>query len=347
MRIFGAQHTDEEAYVVLEYVQGPTLAQVIAGGSLGRATTAHIGAQVADALSFVHEYGVVHRDVKPSNVFVGDDGRTRLSDFGIARHDDDTHMTQTGMVIGTGAYMAPEQVEAREVGAAADIYSLGLVLLECLTGSAAFVGAPAKAALARLARQPDIPRLPAPWPVLLTSMTARDPDRRPPAADVAANSGVRRRPPRSQPPTSRTPRSRLPQSRTPPSLRPRSRPPTCSRSRRRPVPGGAVVARSSPRSGRGSRSPRWRRSRFTRADDEGGGGGSVTTTTTVTTLAPPTTTAAPTTTVDQCTQLQAQRSALDAQEDEIDEILKGKAAQDAKKDLDAERKALDDALKSC
>ena len=187
VRIYGAHHTaDDEAYIVLEYVEGQTLADVVAQGSLMPAQVAVIGAQVADALAFIHERGVIHRDVKPSNVFVGDDGRVRLSDFGIARHYEDTHLTQVGMIIGTGAYMAPEQVEGREVTAAADVYALGLMLLEALTGHPAYAGTVAETTMARLVRQPDIPALSAPWPVLLASMTARQPEQRPTATQVAA-----------------------------------------------------------------------------------------------------------------------------------------------------------------
>jgi serine/threonine protein kinase len=266
-----------------------------------------------------------------------------LSDFGIARHDDDAHLTQTGMVIGTGAYMAPEQVEARPVTAAADIYALGLVLLECLTGTAAFPGAPAEAALARLARQPDIPTLPAPWPALLTSMTAREPGGRPSAADVAAQL-------RGAPPIT--------------TVAPTTVAPTTVAAA---TP--AEVSATDVLPARTTTRPRTRASRgplvatmiaialavaalaafaLTRADDDGGGADSSTTTTTVAQLASTTTTTiAPTTTINACAQQQAQRDALDAQAAQIDEILKGKAAADAKRELDVQRKALDEALKSC
>lgn len=341
VRIFGAHHTDEEAYVVLEYVQGPTLAHVVAGGALGKATTAHIGAQVADALAFVHEQGVVHRDVKPSNVFVGDDGRTRLSDFGIARHDDDTHLTQTGMVIGTGAYMAPEQVEARDVTAAADIYSLGLVLLECLTGTAAFAGAPSEAALARLARQPDIPTLSAPWPRLLASMTARDPSERPSAADVAAQ--LRGAPPATGIAATAVVAEPVVTTSVVPSEVSATDvfaiPATTghrARSRRGPLVATIAVAVLAALAALA----------LTRVGDDGSND-SGTTTTTVAGLSPTTGTTAPTTTVDACTRDQAARNALAAQEEEIDQALKGRAAQDAKREIQAHKKALDEALKSC
>src|SRR5436190_1220626 len=140
-----------------------------------------VGAEVATALAYIHERGVIHRDVKPSNVFVASDGRTRLSDFGIARHEDDTQVTQAGMVIGTGAYMAPEQVQAMDVGPSADIYALGLVLVECLTGRPAYSGTAAEAALARLTPDPAVTAAPVSWRRLRSEMTAREARLRPAA----------------------------------------------------------------------------------------------------------------------------------------------------------------------
>src|SRR4051812_6945821 len=171
VRIFDAQHDGDEAYVVLEYVDGPTLAEVIRAGPIAPARTAGLGAEVAQALAYIHRRGVIHRDVKPSNIFVGSDGRTRLSDFGIARHEDDATLTQAGMVIGTGAYMAPEQVQAMDVGAPADVYALGLVLVECLTGRPAYIGTASESALARLTRDPDLTAAPGGWRPLLSDMT--------------------------------------------------------------------------------------------------------------------------------------------------------------------------------
>ena len=186
VRIFDAQHDGDDAYVVLEYVDGPTLAEVIRTGPMAPARAAAVGAEVATALAYIHERGVIHRDVKPSNVFVASDGRTRLSDFGIARHEDDTQVTQAGMVIGTGAYMAPEQVQAMDVGPSADIYALGLVLVECLTGRPAYSGTAAEVALARLTRDPDVTAAPVSWRRLLSEMTAREARLRPDATTCAA-----------------------------------------------------------------------------------------------------------------------------------------------------------------
>ena len=111
--------------------------------------------------------------------------RPRLGDFGIAHFVDATTLTGTSSTVGTAAYMAPEQVDGSEVTASADVYALGLALLESLTGKRAFPGPAHEAALTRLARDPDVPDdLPAPWPTLLRGMTSRLPGDRPDAADV-------------------------------------------------------------------------------------------------------------------------------------------------------------------
>jgi serine/threonine protein kinase len=92
----------------------------------------------------VHDKGLLHRDVKPGNVLVGTDGRSRLTDFGIARLIDSARVTSTGMMVGTASYLAPEQVAGEPVGPPADVYALGLMLLECLTGSASTPGPPSR-----------------------------------------------------------------------------------------------------------------------------------------------------------------------------------------------------------
>jgi serine/threonine protein kinase len=146
------------------------------------------GAQIADALRYVHREGIVHRDVTPANILLARDGRVLLADFGIARLAADTaHLTAQGLMVGTVGYLSPEQVTGGDVGPAADVYALGLTLLEALTGAQAYPGSAADAALARLTAAPVIPdALRPPWPDLLRRMTARDPTERPTAAEVAA-----------------------------------------------------------------------------------------------------------------------------------------------------------------
>jgi serine/threonine protein kinase len=185
---------DERPFLVMELVDGPTLAELVSRGPVDAATVARTGQQVAEALAYAHAAGVVHRDVKPANVLLGRDGRARLADFGIARLLGDTvRHTRTGTTIGTAAYLSPEQVQGQEVTGAADVYALGLALLEALTGERAFAGTPTEAALARLHRDPDVP-VDLPHRELLVAMTSRDAGARPPAREVAerlAGSGAR------------------------------------------------------------------------------------------------------------------------------------------------------------
>jgi serine/threonine protein kinase len=174
-------------FIVTDLVDGPTLAECIAQRPLGPEQVLRIGADLADALAHVHAGGIVHRDLKPANVLLASDGRPRLADFGIARALDGTAVTGTGFVVGTAAYLAPEQVRGEEVGPAVDVYALGLVLLESLTGRREYPGALVESAMARLHRAPVIPEgLPHALTTALQAMTALDPAARPTAAEAAA-----------------------------------------------------------------------------------------------------------------------------------------------------------------
>ena len=185
--VLDAGTTSERPYLVMELVEGQTLAKCCSGQPLEPARVANIGAQLADALAYAHDEGVVHRDVKPGNVLLDAADRVKLADFGIARLIGDTvRHTRTGHAIGTAAYLAPEQVQGGDISPAVDVYSLGLVLLESLTGERAFPGSPTESALARLQRQPAVPAwLPADWQRLLTAMTAQEPGHRPDARTAA------------------------------------------------------------------------------------------------------------------------------------------------------------------
>jgi eukaryotic-like serine/threonine-protein kinase len=178
----------ERPYLVLELVEGQTLDQECGGRPADPARVAEIGRELSAALAYAHGAGVIHRDVKPGNVLLGHDGRIKLADFGIARLIGETvRHTRTGQAVGTAAYLSPEQVRGEEVTVATDVYSLGLLLLEALTGERAYPGTPTEAALARLSRQPEIPdSLPADWARVLTEMTALDPADRPTADAVVA-----------------------------------------------------------------------------------------------------------------------------------------------------------------
>ncbi|GAA3501788.1 serine/threonine-protein kinase [Streptomyces prasinosporus] len=183
---YDAGRHDGRAYLVMQLIEGPTLKDRIAEAPLSPEETAALGAGLARALAHAHEAGVVHRDVKPSNILLDGAGRPHLTDFGISRLLDATTRTATGTLIGTAAYLSPEQVLGRPVGRPADVYALGLVLLECLTGRLEYEGAPLEAAIARLHRQPALPgSLPEGLRALLRDMTALDDRARPPAGECA------------------------------------------------------------------------------------------------------------------------------------------------------------------
>lgn len=186
-------------YLAMEFVDGPTLgARLASGGPLPPHIVGHLGAELAEALHVVHKAGVVHRDIKPSNVLLsppqipGARPRAKLADFGIAYLLDTSRITTPGLVIGTMAYLAPEQLRGDAPTPAADIYSLGLVFLEALTGERVHPqGGGMAAAVARLESQPEIPAsLDQPWVDLLTRMLHPDASQRPTAAVVAAATGT-------------------------------------------------------------------------------------------------------------------------------------------------------------
>jgi eukaryotic-like serine/threonine-protein kinase len=192
IKLFGSGCHEGAPYLVLELVEGPTLADEVGDGPLGVDRSTGVARQLADALAHAHRLTIVHRDVKPANVLFDTGGRARLTDFGTARLADVSGVTAAGMVIGTAPYLAPEQIEGPRVGAAADIYALGLVVLECLTGVRCYPGSRVEAAIARLHRPPAIPAsLPGWLRAVLTGMTARDPARRP-SADAVAEAFDRR-----------------------------------------------------------------------------------------------------------------------------------------------------------
>ncbi|MGW2637145.1 protein kinase domain-containing protein [Streptomyces sp. NPDC001348] len=173
-------------FLVMQLLKGPTLRARTASGVLPRDEVCATGAAVAEALAHVHAAGVVHRDVKPSNILMDEAGSPHLTDFGISRLIDATVHTATGALVGTAAYLAPEQVMGREVGPAADVYALGLTLLECLKGRLEYDGAPLEAAIARLHRTPVVPAcLDRDLSGLLQAMTALDESERPDAKACA------------------------------------------------------------------------------------------------------------------------------------------------------------------
>jgi eukaryotic-like serine/threonine-protein kinase len=131
---------DGRQFIVFEYVDGENLKDLSARGPLDPHEAIRLTLQVARALSFAHDRGLVHRDVKPQNVLLNDDGQAKVTDFGIARSLDVHGVTQTGTVLGTSDYIAPEQARGQKVDPKTDIYSLGAVLYELLTGEVPYSG---------------------------------------------------------------------------------------------------------------------------------------------------------------------------------------------------------------
>ena len=135
---FDTGNDQGHAFIVMELVRGQTLAAALADGPLPPARAIGIAVEVADALEYAHRAGVVHRDIKPANILLFDDGRAKVSDFGIAKATTGKDLTQTGTMLGTTKYVSPEQVEGRPLDGRSDVYALGIVLYEMLCGRPPF-----------------------------------------------------------------------------------------------------------------------------------------------------------------------------------------------------------------
>ena len=154
--IFDRGQVDDTYYIAMAWVRGRTLRELINAG-LTVDQSVSIVRQILEGAGFAHAHGVVHRDLKPLNVIVEDSGRAVVTDFGIARAGD-PDLTETGLVIGTAAYLSPEQAEGLAVDARSDLYSIGVILYECLTGRVPFEGdTPVAIALKQLSEQPVPP----------------------------------------------------------------------------------------------------------------------------------------------------------------------------------------------
>jgi uncharacterized membrane protein YgcG len=176
---------DGRTYVVTDLVDGPSLARRLHTGPLSAEEVRGLAVGLADALAHVHAHGFVHRDIKPANILLEHGHTPRLADFGIARALDGTVVTATGAVAGTAAYLAPEQVRGEVVEPSVDIFALGLVLIEALTGQREYPGTMVESATARLHRRPVVPEgLPPDLAAVLAAMTDLDPAARPTAAAV-------------------------------------------------------------------------------------------------------------------------------------------------------------------
>ena len=186
---------DSAMYLVSELVEGASLAETLAAGRFRERAAVRVAGDVLNALSHAHGRGVVHRDVKPANILVDLDGRGRLTDFGVARLAGESGLTATGALVGTMAYMAPEQARGGRVGAPADVYAATLVLYEALVGHNPLAG-DSPAETARRAAEADIPPLgterpdlPRPLIAAVDAGLRRKPGDRPDPDDLAAALG--------------------------------------------------------------------------------------------------------------------------------------------------------------
>jgi serine/threonine protein kinase/Tfp pilus assembly protein PilF len=159
-RVYDFSEAEGQAFITMEYVSGEDLKSLVRRiGQLTPGKAVFIGRQIAEGLAEAHRLGVIHRDLKPHNIMLDKEGNVRIMDFGIARTFQKTGMTDTGVIIGTPEYMSPEQVEGREVDGRSDIYSLGIILYEMLTGRVPFSGdTPLSVAVKQKTERPVNPR---------------------------------------------------------------------------------------------------------------------------------------------------------------------------------------------
>ncbi len=186
--VHGLEDTGDQLFLVQEYVQGETLAARLARGPLPLADAERLARSLATALAHAHAHGVHHRDLKPDNVLVAADGQFKIADFGIARVDGAAALTVDGSILGTLPYMAPERLEGAAGDARADLFALGAILYEALTGLRAFPGATQAEVLYAVVRgEPAVPALPAAAQPLLAvalHLLAKDPAARPADGDA-------------------------------------------------------------------------------------------------------------------------------------------------------------------
>jgi serine/threonine protein kinase len=157
--VFDTGVDGEQPFIVMERIRGRTLQEALDAGGLTEDRGLQVAADVCGALAYAHQNLLVHRDVKPGNIMLAEDGSVKVTDFGIARAISDETVTATAAVLGTAAYLSPEQAQGRRVDARSDLYSLGVVLYELLTGKVPFSGDSAVAvALQHVRATPEPPR---------------------------------------------------------------------------------------------------------------------------------------------------------------------------------------------
>ncbi len=192
VRVFDVGEDDGRPFIAMEYVEGETLAELVARrGRLPAGEAATLGIQICAGLAAAHAAGLVHRDVKPQNLLLSTDGVLKLGDFGIAAGHEGTRLTLAGTVLGTAGYLAPEQARGEQVTAAADIYAVGAVLYELLTGEPSrTVGSPAELGSEDDFEPPDlagrVPDAPPELVAAVMSCLSPHPEDRPPTAAALA-----------------------------------------------------------------------------------------------------------------------------------------------------------------
>ncbi|MFJ7266653.1 protein kinase [Streptomyces sp. NPDC099050] len=213
--VYDAGRHGQGAFMVTELIRGATLRARVAAGPLSTVQVTRIGADISSALDHVHAHGIIHHDVKPSNVLLSEEGSPLLADFGLSRTVHEHSVSAPDTLVGTVAYMAPEQLLGEGASTASDVYALGVTLLEALTGRREHRGTPVEIGTDRLLHSPRIPEgLPDDLARLLKAMTGRDPSVRPDAAAVhlrlrdiehALRSRTARKPPPTDASTHRLP----------------------------------------------------------------------------------------------------------------------------------------------
>jgi hypothetical protein len=177
--VYDIAHDGDRDYIVMELVSAPTLEELVrTGGPLAPDRAARLGLGLLDALEAAHRAGIVHRDLKPRNVMVREDGATKLADFGIASVQGDPRLTATGLVVGSPAYMAPEQVEAEAVSPATDLWALGATLWFAVEGQPPFGGGEFQTLSAIVNGHPRQPRRLGPLAPVLARLLVKEPSAR-------------------------------------------------------------------------------------------------------------------------------------------------------------------------
>jgi serine/threonine protein kinase len=177
--VYDIAHDGDQDFIVMELVSAPTLEELVrTRGPLPPEWAARLGLSLLDTLEAAHKAGIVHRDLKPRNVMVRENGATKLADFGIASVQGDPRLTATGLVVGSPAYMAPEQVEAQAVSPATDLWALGATLWFAVEGQAPFGGGEFQTLSAIVSGQPRRPERLGPLAPVLARLLVKEPEGR-------------------------------------------------------------------------------------------------------------------------------------------------------------------------